>query len=495
MMTVAYLANQFPSPVEPYVMDEIEELRRRGVEVIAGSVRRRDCRVRLSFAMERESESVDTETVVLQPVPIVLMVQAAWLCLRRWRRIADLLRRVILQGQETFVQRGKALLHTWLGACYALRLENRRRERIHAQHIQTPHIPVQHIPVHHIHVHHGYFGAWIAMVAARLLNVSYSMTLHGSDLLTGKAYLDAKLKNCRFCVTISEYNRRYILEHYSTIEAGKVIVSRLGVDVPEPGRFPAPEIRSSLPGLSTPRSSMLRPTMVQGPELSHSDSRLHLLAVGRLHTVKDHGFLLRACVRLCQRGLNFQCEIAGEGPERCNLERLIQEYGLEERVRLLGHVPREQQDALYQRADVVVLTSRSEGIPLVLMEAMARGKIVVAPTITGIPELVVAERTGFLYEPGSVEDFVTRVLWIYSLVSAGGSAGDFPAVSGANQLNSDRLDHVRLRAREQVRLHFNRKKNLELFADVFLERIFREQILPEQILPARQHSGANRRTA
>lgn len=480
MMTVAYLANQFPSPVEPYVEDEIEELRRRGVEVIAGSVRRPDGRVRLSWAMERDSESADAETMVLQPVPIALMVQAAWLCLRRRRRIADLLRRVILEGRETFVQRGKALLHTWLGACYALRLEKRRAEHIHVQHID-----VQHLHVQHIHVHHGYFGAWVAMVAARLLNVSYSMTLHGSDLLTGAAYLDAKLKNCRFCVTISEYNRRYMLEHYSTIEAGRVVVARLGVDVPEPGIFSAAAVRPSI----------FEEPIVRSSGDSQSESRLRLLAVGRLHAVKDHAFLLRACVQLCQRGLDLQCEIAGEGPERRNLERLIQEYGLEERVRLLGHVPHERQDALYQRADVVVLTSRSEGIPLVLMEAMARGKIVVAPAITGVPELVVAERTGFLYTPGSVEDFVSRVLWIYSLVSAGGSADDFPAVPGASQLDWDRLDRVSLRAREQVRLHFNRRENLELFGDAFLERISREQILPEQILPARQHSGAIRRTA
>jgi len=495
MMTVAYLANQFPSPVEPYVVDEMEELRRRGVEVIAGSVRRPDESVRLRSAAERDSESEDPETVVLQPVPIALMVQAAWLCLRRWGRIADLLRRVILQGQETFVQRGKALLHTWLGACYAVRLEKRGAEDIQVQHIRAQHIHVRHIPVRHIHVHHGYFGAWVGMVAARLLNVSYSMTLHGSDLLTGTAYLDTKLKNCRFCVTISEFNRRYILEHYSTIEAGRVIVARLGVDVPEPELFSAATLQSSIFGGAIVRSS--------GD--SQSDSRLHLLAVGRLHAVKDHAFLLRACVQLCHRGLEFQCEIAGEGPERRNLERLIREYGLEERVRLLGHVPREQQGALYQRADMVVLTSRSEGIPLVLMEAMARGKIVVAPAITGIPELVVAERTGFLYQPGSIEDFVTRVLRIYSLGSAGGSAGDFPAGPGANQLDRVRLDTLRLQAKEQIRLHFNRRKNLEFFGDVFLERIFSEQILPEQILPAqilpkqiipvRQHSGADRRTA
>jgi glycosyltransferase involved in cell wall biosynthesis len=470
MITIAYLANLFPSAVEPYVVDEIDELRRRGIEVIAGSVRRPDERGRLSCAAERDSDFVDTETVVLQPVPIALLVQAAWLCLRQWRRIADLLRRVILQGEETFMQRGKALLHTWLGACYAVRLQKPGLEHIH----------VRQNPVQHIHVHHGYFGAWIGMVAARLLNVSYSMTLHGSDLLTGAAYLDTKLKNCRFCVTISDYNRRYILEHYSTIEAERVVVARLGVDVPEPGRLSAAALRSSI----------VEGAIVRKSGDSQSDSRLHLLAVGRLHAVKDHAFLLRACVQLRQRGLDFRCEIAGEGPERRNLERLIQEYGLEERVRLLGHVPREGQDSLYQRADVVVLTSRSEGIPLALMEAMARGKIVVAPAITGIPELVLAEQAGFLYEPGSVEDFVARVLGTYSLVSVREPAWDSPRFPGAGQLGHLRLDEMRERARERVRLHFNRRKNLELFGDVFLERI-----LPEQILPVGQHSGVNRRTA
>ncbi len=486
-MTVAYLANQFPSSVEPYVMDEIEELRRRGVEVIAGSVRRPEERVRSSHAANRDPDSGDV--VVLQPGPIALAVKAVWLCLRRWRRIADLLQRVILPGQESFLQRGKALLHTWLGACYALRLEKRGMESIHVQRIRAQHIYVHHVHVQHIHVHHGYFGAWIAMVAARLLNVGYSMTLHGSDLLAGAAYLDVKLKNCQFCLTISEYNRRYLLEHYSTIEPERVVVARLGVDVPEPVRF-SPRQRGSALGWSKLQPRMLQPAMLQPAILrsaiiqisgdSGVDMRLGLLAVGRLHAVKDHAFLLRACSQLGQRGLDFQCEIAGEGPERRSLERLIREYGLDETVRLIGYVPREQQDSLYRRADVVVLTSRSEGIPLVLMEAMARGKIVVAPAITGIPELVVAGQTGFLYEPGSVEDLVARILWLRGLTPVRGCAGDSPGVPGALVSGVCQLDVMRHRARERVRLYFNRQKNLELFSDFFLEQVFPAQVVAEK---------------
>ncbi|HEX8812678.1 MAG TPA: glycosyltransferase family 4 protein, partial [Terracidiphilus sp.] len=330
MLTIAYLANRFPTPVEPYVVEEIEELRRRGVRVIAGSV----------WNPGANQQTVSAPEVVLQPLPLTILLRALWICARRWRRISALVARVVFHGTEEPTKRAKALMHTWLGACYAVQLEEHG--------------------VDHIHVHHGYFGSWIAMVAARLLDVGFSMTLHGSDLLLHGVYLDAKLESCAFCLTVSEFNRDFILEHYAGVCADKVVVSRLGVDVPDRVGLPIPNRR---PG-ATP---------------------LKLLAVGRLHAVKDHAFLIRACAELYARDVPFECSIAGDGPERGNLELLIQQCDLDGRIRLLGHVPRDQMDSLYDRADVVVLTSKSEGIPLVLMEAMARGKIVLAPAITGIP--------------------------------------------------------------------------------------------------------------
>jgi glycosyltransferase involved in cell wall biosynthesis len=133
---------------------------------------------------------------------------------------------------------------------------------------------------------------------------------------------------------------------------------------------------------------------------------------------------------------------------------------------------RESMDSLYEGVDVVVLTSRSEGIPLVLMEAMAREKIVLAPAITGIPELVVAGKTGFLYAPGSLEDFVERLLFLHSLMPhslmlAPGHPDPPPHILSAAR----RLDWVRHAARVQVRHNFNRKWNLESFGDLFLDRI------------------------
>jgi colanic acid/amylovoran biosynthesis glycosyltransferase len=413
MMTVAYLANQFPSPVEPYVGDEIEELQRRGIRVVASSVRK----ARTSGDGQCQAE------IVLQPLRVMILLRATWLSVRHWKQISDLIWRAVCYDKEWRMSGAKALLHTWLGAYYAVMLADRE--------------------IDHIHVHHGYFGSWIAMVASRLLGVGFSMTLHGSDLLMRAGYLDVKLANCAFCLTVSEYNRRYILEHYPEIQQekakpAKVIVTRLGVEVAE-------------------RSSAMPPS-------PHS-SAFTLLAVGRLHAVKDHAFLVRACAQLEAQGLAFEGLIAGDGPERRALKSLIRKCDLENRVTLLGHVPREQMDSLYGRADVVVLTSRSEGLPLVLMEAMARGKIVLAPAITGVPELVVDGKTGFLYEAGSLDDFLSQLLFIHSLMQQ--QVDTNPCILSAAR----QLDWVRHAAQVQVRHNFNRKKNLESFGDLFVQWI------------------------
>lgn len=408
MFTVAYLANQFPVAVEPYVGEEIAELRRLGVKVIAGSVRPPNARPETSNSTHDEAEILS-----LQPLRLLILLHALALALRRWKKIVALIARMLVRGKESPKQRLKALLHTYLGAYYAVQLRERG--------------------VDHIHVHHGYFGSWIGMVAGILLDVPYSLTLHGSDLLIDGVYLDAKLRYCSFCSTISAYNRRYILEHFPAIEPKKIRVARLGVEIPERSKSP--------------------------PSLLLGEHNFTLLAVGRLHAVKDHAFLLRACVRLRDLGLKFECLIAGEGPERQSLELLTRENRLQDRIQLLGHVTPARMDALYRQADVVVLTSRSEGIPLVLMEAMVRCRIVLAPSITGIPEIVIPGKTGFLYAPAVLDDFVTRILFLNELMLS----GDRNAVS--------RLDWIRHAASAQVLHNFNRDKSLSRFGEHFLQQL------------------------
>jgi glycosyltransferase involved in cell wall biosynthesis len=314
------------------------------------------------------------------------------------------------------VQRAKALVQTFLGVYYT--------ELLHKENVD------------HIHVHHGYFSSWIAMVAARLLGISYSMTLHGSDLLVKRAYLDIKLERCNVCFTVSEYNRQVIFRRYAKIQHRKIALRRLGVDVPE--LAPAESKRSGC------------------------DHRFVLLVPGRLHAVKNHAFLVTACAVLKATGFDFVCFVAGDGPERKRIERQIRRLGLEREVKLLGHVPHEDLKAIYPLADLVVLTSKSEGIPVVLMEAMAHGCSVLAPNITGIPELVVDGKTGFLYKPESIGDFVNRVAFAHG--------------------THNEQHALRLAARDHVSARFNRAVNLEAFIETLSAKLCPELLDAHPVL-------------
>lgn len=407
MLKIAYLANQFPSPVEPYVTEEIDELRRRGVEVLAGTV----WKPKRQLA-EGSSQSESVSILALEPIRLIVLFQAICLLIRRWKRISRFVKRALVQGKESPSRRLKAILHTLLGAYYAVLLQKH--------------------DVDHVHVHHGYFGSWIGMVAASLLGIEFSLTLHGSDLLIHDAYLDTKLKNCRFCITISDYNRSYMSKRFPEVDRQKIIVSRLGVDT---------------------KAKMAIPFLHRRTKRGE----FNMLSAGRLHVVKNHAFLILACARLRDVGVSFKCSIAGAGPELKRLETLIQENRLQECVKLVGHVVHSDIDFLYRSADLFVMTSISEGIPLVLMEAMTRGTIVLAPDITGIPELVIPGKTGFLYQPGNLEDFVHRILFLQKLLDEDPS--------------QNRLPWIRHAGEAQVRNNFSRSNNLWRFGATFVKQV------------------------
>lgn len=392
-MAIAYLANSFPEAVEAYVWEEICELRRQGQRVVPCAVRRP------SRAANTEAAR---EATYVFPLRAALCLRASFDCLRHFPALKEFLARAIADP-EPLGKRMRALVHTWLGVYFAALLRDRS--------------------ITHIHVHHGYFGSWIGMVAARILGTPFSLTLHGSDLLVRADYLDVKLRNCKFCVTISDFNRRHILAKYPQIASGNIFVHRMGIDVSK----------------WAPRTAaQQKPTPL-------------ILSVGRLHPVKNHSFLIHACSILKKHGVNFQCAIAGDGEERTKLEAAIRSLGLQDEVTLLGQVAREDLPGLYEQARVVILTSLSEGIPVTLMEAMAMEKLVVAPRITGIPELVEDGKTGFLYRPNSPDDCVKKLRFALSRAPA--------------------CEQITKAARDKIENEFNSAINLPMFAADFLERV------------------------
>ena len=405
MTTVAYIANEFPSPLEPYVIDEITELRRRGAQVICCSGKRVS-----PNDLSLEERAFWEETRFFQPLSDDELMRAVRRLASDRRYLWPLLRPLLWERGPSPARRLRTLGHTVMGAALAEQLAL--------------------LKVEHIHAHHGYFASWMALTAARLLGIGFSFTLHGSDLLQRADLLSTKLRACQFCMTVSDFNRQYILLHYPSTLAEKIIVQRLGVD-----RV-----------LSWPT-----PALAAEAEVEAKHRRFCLLSVGRLHRVKDYRFLIQACAALRDQGLDFLCWIVGEGPERPALESQITALGLQGRVYLIGHVSRTDLQGYYRYADLVVMTSRSEGILVVLMEAMAHEKLVLAPAITGIPELVEHQRTGFLYQPGSLPDFIGAVSWI--------------------QANKASLAGIQRAAAASIAASYNRQRNLRAFAEQFLARI------------------------
>lgn len=236
---------------------------------------------------------------------------------------------------------------------------------------------MERLGVGHLHCHFANHPAVAGWLVHRLVGIPYSFTAHGSDLHVDRRMLPTKVAEAAFVATVSSFNRDLIVQECGGRFADKVHVVRCGVDT----------------GLFAPRER--RPV----PE------RPDLVCVGTLHEVKGQAHLLAACARLAATDALGTCTFVGDGPDRSRLEQLASSLGIAERVRFAGALPREEVAAVLAGADVLVAPSvptregKREGIPVVLIEGMASGVPVVASRLSGIPELVIHERTGLLVEP------------------------------------------------------------------------------------------------
>ena len=240
---------------------------------------------------------------------------------------------------------------------------------------------VERLGVRHVHAHFVHHPATAAWAIHRLTGVSFSVTAHADDLFIGPALLREKVSESAFVATISEYNRAFLERHVSG--AGRIEVVHCGVD---------PEV---LP-------------------YRERNGRRRVVCVARLERKKGHRDLLRAIALARGDVPGLSLDLVGEGIERDVLLRLRDELGLRDQVRFHGALSSEQVRALLYASDLFVLaavqtrvtsfrTGYMDGIPVSLMEAMATGLPVVATSISGIPELVIDERTGILVGAGDVQ--------------------------------------------------------------------------------------------
>ncbi len=234
--------------------------------------------------------------------------------------------------------------------------------------------------VGHVHVHFGTSEATVALAAHELGGLSYSLTLHAFDIFretVDHELLARKINASRFTVTVSEFNRRFLVENLPGVDAGRIHVNYNGIDL---GRF------RPLPGQERD------PTMVVG--------------VGRLKEKKGFKHLVEAVARLHKEGLPVRCKIVGEGPDEKSLRKQIAKRGLEGAVELTGPLPQQKVCELIQRAGCFVLPcieaadGNMDALPTVLLEAMAAGCPVISNALSGVPEIIEDGVSGRLVSPG-----------------------------------------------------------------------------------------------
>ncbi|MFT7516129.1 MAG: colanic acid/amylovoran biosynthesis glycosyltransferase [Candidatus Omnitrophota bacterium] len=242
--------------------------------------------------------------------------------------------------------------------------------------------------VQHVHAHFVNHPAAMAWVIHRLTGIPFSFTAHGADLQVDQHMLCRKIADAAFSVTISDYNRRFMIEHCGEATADAIQVIRCGVD---------------------------RSVFTKHPRSATSDT-MRLLCIGTLYEVKGQIYLLRACKRLLDASLPFTCRLIGDGPDLESLKAEVLALGLSEHVVFLGRQTRQEIVAMIGDTDIQVVPSvsttegRREGIPVVCMEGMAGGAILVASDISGIPELVEHEQTGLLVPPRDPEAIAAAIL-------------------------------------------------------------------------------------
>lgn len=356
-LRVAYLAWFYPVVSMTFVQREVAALRSRGVEVQTMALRPAQ-----DLLSETERQSARETWTVMPTTPAAVLLAHVRGFLRSPASFLATLRLVLreMPGTEGRHRRLRALFYF----AYAIILAERLRK----------------VRLDHVHVHGGDIGSHVVRLVSHLERgrrrrapFTWSLTVHGpGELLRPAEHLLAqKVHDADLVVGVSEYGRAQMIALAHESDWHKLEVVHCGIDVE-----------------SWPRRSVDAP---EGP--------LRILTVGRLHPQKSHHVLIDAVDLLRARNVDVTVTLVGEGPTRPALERQIAELGLEDRVRLVGAVGQSDIGAFFPQHDAFCLASVSEGLPVVLMEAMAAGLPVVTTRITGVPELVEHGVTGLLVPP------------------------------------------------------------------------------------------------
>ena len=356
---MAYLISRYPAISHTFILREIQRLRDLGHTIFTASINAPDRALEVMEPYERQ-ETLNTFFVKAQGGLGALRTLLYW-GIRSPVRLV----RTLCMGLHL----GKG--GSWVyGIAYAL--EALMVARWMQQH-----------DLQRLHVHFGNAGATVGVLVKHLLNCHLSYTIHGPDEFDDVPgqHLPLKMEHADSVVCISQFAKGQLMRISHPDHWSKFQVCRLGVD---PVQF-SYSVRDA------------------------EKSTVELLCIGRLSSAKGQVLLVQACARLRDEGLNFSLTLVGDGPDRTRIEQSIAQLQLGDCIHLTGALNQVAVKAHFLRADIFVLPSLAEGIPVVLMEAMSSGVPCVSTPVNGIPELIEHDKTGLLATPGDVDSLTFQL--------------------------------------------------------------------------------------
>ncbi len=399
-MKILHLVNRYPRPSHSFIRREIRGLEDLGAEVTRVSVRTLE-----GESLPDPDDCLEAEKTIflLDGGGLGLLPSLLGVALRhplRFLSTAGLACRLSCGGD-----RGLLAHLAYLGeACRLLFLCRRKA-------------------IQHCHAHFGTNPAAVAFLLQYLGGPPFSMTIHGPEEFDRPLALKLreKMAAARFTVAISHYGRGQLRRWCRAEDANRIHVVHCGVDAAFLDQMPEP-----LP--TVPR----------------------MVSVGRLCPQKAPLDLIEAAGVLAKEGLDFELVLAGDGELRSPVEAAITRLGLQDRVRITGWISAAEVLKEIDRARVFVLPSSAEGLPVVIMEALARGRPVISTFVAGIPELVHPGESGWLVP-----------------TSNGPALAE--AMREALQADSATLTAMGQRGAEEVRQHHNSAREAARLLDLIRE--------------------------
>ena len=356
---IGYVVKRFPRLSETFIQNELLELERQGVQLEI-------------FSLKRPLEEPR------HPMLAALRARVTYLAADATNSSAEL----------------DAITDSIAGLSPSKDRADRRMlaaKSLHAARLATAY------EIQHLHAHFASDATTVALLAARAAGLSFSFTAHARDIYhcyvsseVDDAARRRKISAARFVTTVSEFNRRHLCRLAGIAHGHKIMRLYNGIDV---GKFQ--------------------------PRLPHPPSTRRVLFVGRLVAKKGVGDLVEACRILKERSMRFECRIIGEGPLREQLAEQIASCGLTHEIIMSGALDQDAVLEAMRGARVLALPSvvtdsgDRDGLPTVLLEALAVGLPVVSTNVAGIPEIIEPETSGLLVEPSSparIAAAISRIL-------------------------------------------------------------------------------------